>query len=269
MDDLIISALYTYPIKSFRGISLTSTKIEARGLLHDRRWMLIDQHNRFISQREVAILSRFLVQINDHSLTVTFNEEQKIIPFLSDVEINSNTAELVQIWGDTCPAIVYTDEINNWFSKIIGVQSRLVYMPESSIRQVDLQYAPEGQITAFSDGYPILILGQESMNNLNSLLSMPISINRFRPNIVFTGGFPHIEDTFQKIRINSVLLECVKPSRRCNVPNINQETSLAGDEPTRTLTGYRLFDKRILFGNNTLVHTHGIISVGESIQIER
>jgi uncharacterized protein YcbX len=267
MNELIISALYTYPIKSCHGISLTSTKIEARGLLHDRRWMLIDQNNRFISQREEAILSRFLLNINDHSLIVTFNEEQKIIPFLSEEEINSNSGELVKIWDDTCPAIAYNEDINNWFSQIIGKPCRLVYMPDSSMRQVDLEYASAGQITAFSDGYPILILGQESMNNLNSLLSTPISINRFRPNIVFTGGFPHVEDTFQKIRINNVQLECVKPSRRCNVPNINQETSIAGDEPTKTLAGYRLFDKRILFGNNTLVHSHGLISVDDRIQV--
>ena len=268
MNDLEVSALYTYPIKSCAGVSLTSAKIDARGLLHDRRWMLIDQNNKFISQREVAILSRILVKISDHALTVSFNDEHTIIPFLSEEAILSDTYEAVKIWGDTCSAIVYNDEINIWFSNLIGKPCRLVYMPDNSIRQVDLEYAPAGQITAFSDGYPILILGQESMNYLNSKLATPISVNRFRPNIVFTGGLPHIEDKFKKFKINNVLLEGVKPSRRCNVPNINQETSIAEDEPTKTLTQYRLFENRILFGNNTLVHQQGVISLGDKIQLE-
>lgn len=268
MNELVVSALYTYPIKSCSGVSLTSAKIDARGLLHDRRWMLIDQNNKFISQREVAILSRFQVKISDHALTVTFNGEHKIIPFLTAEAVISNSGESVKIWGDTCSAIAYNDETNKWFSNLIGKPCRLVYMPDNSKRQVELEYASAGQITAFSDGYPILILGQESMNNLNDKLATSVSINRFRPNIVFTGGLPHIEDKFKKIRINNVILECVKLSRRCNVPNINQETSIAEDEPTKTLTQYRLFDNRILFGNNTLVHQHGLISLGDKIQLE-
>lgn len=268
MNELQVSGLYTYPIKSCKGVSLTSAAIGRRGLLHDRRWMLVDQKNRFISQRELSNLSKIAVKIHDHSLEVSFEVDQIIIPFLSDEEIKTLPEESVLIWGDICSAIACNDTINSWFTDKLGKPCRLVFMPEQSLRPVDPAFAPEGQITAFSDGYPILILGQSSLHLLNEQLEIPISINRFRPNIVFTGGPPHIEDTFRKFRIKSVQLECVKLSRRCNVPNIDQETSIPSAEPTKTLTGYRLFDNRILFGNNTLVHSHGIIEVGDVIHLE-
>ena len=125
-------------------------------------------------------------------------------------------------------------------------------MPENLHRQVDTKYASKGDITSFSDGYPFLIIGQESLNLLNSKLEKPLPINRFRPNLVFNGGQPHDEDRWKQFSINDITFYGVKPCSRCVVTTVDQETGSAGTEPLRTLTTYRKFDHKVNFGMNLL-----------------
>ncbi|MFZ1714951.1 MAG: MOSC N-terminal beta barrel domain-containing protein, partial [Saprospiraceae bacterium] len=181
---LILSKILIYPIKSCGGISLSSSKAESRGLQYDRRWMLIDVIGRCITQRESSAMALMRIELHKDCLVVYHTDEvddQILVPFLNAEELSNSPRLEVTLWDDICEAIVYPDFINKWFSNKINMDCRLVYMPDDSIRKVDPRYAADGEITSFSDGYPILLLGQASLDDLNQRMADPIPINRFRP----------------------------------------------------------------------------------------
>jgi uncharacterized protein len=140
-----------------------------------------------------------------------------------------------------------------------------VYMPDDAKRLVDTDYAKNNEITSFSDGYPFLIIGQSSLDELNSKLEEPLPIDRFRPNIVFTSGEPHEEDSWKHITINAIDFFGVKTCGRCVVTTIDQQTAVAGKEPLKTLAGYRSVNNKIKFGMNLLHKGEGKVQVGKEI----
>lgn len=140
-------------------------------------------------------------------------------------------------------------------------------MPDDTKRMVDTEYAKNNETTSFSDGYPFLIIGQSSLDELNSKLSEPLPINRFRPNIVFTAGEPHAEDSWQHITINGIEFFGVKTCARCVVTTINQQTAVAGNEPLKTLAAYRTVNNKVKFGMNLLHKGTGTIKVGDTITV--
>jgi uncharacterized protein YcbX len=257
-----ITGLFIYPIKSMGGISLKSSTIEMRGLKYDRRWMLVDENNRFLSQREHPFLSRFSLALNDEFFTVTntLNNECRNIP----LEKVTNQKKMVYVWEDEVLAKVVEPEISLWFSNQIGQKVDLVYQPNESIRPVDSNHIITGQEhTSLSDGYPVLIISEASLEYLNSLCPEHIQMERFRPNIVVKNIEAFGEDKLDKFCINDVELYGVKPCARCNVPNLNTETLTFSKEPSLTLSKIRKFGNKILFGQNLVVHKIGRINVGD------
>ena len=261
---LQISQLIIYPIKSLGGIHLATATLTDRGLQHDRRWMLIDDNNRFLSQRENAQLALFKCALNESRLEVTYTADGTSIhiPFkpLKQEMLN------VVIWDDTCAGQLVSDEVDAWFTQKLGISCRLVYMPDDTQRQTDLRYTEMGTVTSFSDAYPALIIGQASLDDLNSRLTEALPMNRFRPNIVFTGGEPFSEDTMNHIVINGIDMYGVKLCARCVMTTIDQATMQKSKEPLKTLASYRRKGAKILFGQN-LLHGTGIISVGDEIEV--
>lgn len=268
--ELKISQLVIYPIKSMGGISLSASIVEPRGLQYDRRWMLVDERGRFISQRETSILALFRIRLKENALDVEllYDSNKGIhIPFLTIEEIARSSRMTVSVWDDSCEAIAYPDHINQWFSSRIEMPCTLVYMPDDSSRQIDPDYASAGEITSFSDGYPVLMIGQSSLDDLNSRMESPIPMNRFRPNIVFTGGQPFLEDSITNFEINECKMLGVKRCARCNIPTIDQDTTLTNNEFTAILASYRLINNKLLFGQNVIIKTFGEIHVGNLIAI--
>jgi uncharacterized protein YcbX len=171
------------------------------------------------------------------------------------------------VWKDQCQAFDAGDAAANWLSKFLSVKCRLVYFPDGEFRQVDLKYANTGDKTAFSDGFPLLLISQESLDDLNHRLSVPIAMNRFRPNIVIKGCQPFAEDSWKEIRIGGIIFRLVKPCSRCVIPSINIETAEKEDEPLKTLISYRKRDNKIFFGQNVIAEKKGQIEVGMPVEI--
>jgi uncharacterized protein YcbX len=264
---LQISELYVYPIKSLPGIPLQQARVTERGFEHDRRWMLVDENNLFISQRTNPEMTQLLVSIESSGLRVTHKTKNDsiAIPFQTAPAQEQDSAA-VTIWDDTCTADFVNNEVDEWFSLMLGMKCRLVYMPENSRRTVDQRYAPEDAITSFADGYPFLIIGQASLDELNNRLSEPLPMNRFRPNIVFTGGAPFGEDMMAHFVVAGVNFYGVKLCARCVMTTINQDDASKGKEPLKTLATYRRKEQKILFGQNLIHDGQGLITVGDSIQ---
>lgn len=267
MSSYKLSEIFVYPVKSLGGISVPSVEVTDRGVKYDRRWMLIDKENTFLSQRRLHKMALLKMELTDDHLIVSSKVEpsDKIdIPFEPKIE----QPEKAVVWDDVVNILVYENEINEWFNEQLQTECRFVFMPDKSERKVDENYAKQNEITSLSDGYPFLIAGQESLNLLNSKLETPLPMNRFRPNLVFTGGKPHDEDTWKQFALNDIIFKPVKPCSRCVITTIDQETAEQGTEPLKTLATYRRTDEnKVLFGMNLLHEGKGVISVGEELSI--
>lgn len=263
-----LSEIWTYPIKSLGGIALSEAKVEPRGLQYDRRWMLVDDTGRFVSQREIPRMALLGTAVEPPYLTVFWrnNPSEKI-----QIPLETPVGELeklpVQIWDDQCPVRVLPKEINNWFSENLEQNLRLVYMPDTTRRAADGQYAPKSHHVSFADGFPFLIIGQASLDDLNSRLVQPLPMNRFRPNFVFTGGQPFEEDTWEQFAIGNQQFLCVKPCGRCIIPTTDQETATRAAEPLKTLATFRMKGNKILFGQNVVWLGAAQDGAGEGVRV--
>jgi hypothetical protein len=160
-----------------------------------------------------------------------------------------------------------SDEADEWFSRMLSFRCRLVYMPDSSHRLVDQQYAHRQEVTSFSDAFPLLLIGQASLDDLNKRLPSPLPMDRFRPNIVFSGGEPYQEDNMPHFQISGISFFGVKPCARCVITTIDQSTAGKSKEPLRTLNGYRARNNKIYFGQNLLFGGVGKICVNDVISL--
>lgn len=250
---LVLSEIWVYPIKSLGGISLPSAVPESRGLRYDRRWMLVDEQGKFVSQREIPAMSMLGTRLDDSFLYVFWKnrpESALSIPLNFDADALSSLE--VNIWEDSCQARIMPGQFHSWFSDQLGQNLRLVYMPDSSLRPADEKYAPKGQPVSFADGFPYLIIGQASLDELNRRLESPILMNRFRPNFVFSGGEAFEEDNWSDFSIQNQPFRCVKPCARCAIPTTDQETAHRAAEPLKTLATFRQVGHKVLFGQNVL-----------------
>lgn len=244
------------------GIALQQTNLTSRGLEHDRCWMLTDLSGRFITQREWPRMCLFTLQQTNEGFVVRADGNEQLIPFYQE----AGETVTVEVFDTPMTALAASTDLSTWFSEQMGMPCRLVKHSDITQRQVDLQYALPGEQTTFSDGYPVLFIGESALQELNHRLEEPLSINRFRPNIVFSGGNAHVEDTWKGITINTTQLRGVKPCGRCVVTTINQATGEKGIEPLRTLATYRQKENKILFGQNAVVVKPGFIRVGDFIE---
>lgn len=274
MNNLKLSEIWIYPIKSLGGIALDTAIIEKRGLQYDRRWMLVDEQGIFLTQRKHTEMALLQVDLVENGLEVR-HKTKEITPIYIPFESKPLEHLKVQIWNDECEAFTVSDEINNWFTTVLGIKCRLVYMPDNSYRQIDIRYAKEGDVTSFADGYPILILGQQALEQLNTKLvteglgqAEAMKMNRFRPNLVFVGGEPNEEDTWKAFKIGAASFLGVKPCARCVITTINQDNGEKGAEPLKTLATYRKKGNKILFGQNVIAQSIGAkIQVGDTIEV--
>ena len=243
-----ITALYTYPVKALAGISLPKARIEKRGLAYDRRWMLVDRDGLFISQREIPQLALLAPDLTVHELIIRHRLE-RLEPLAVPLHTPVDAKEMmVQIWDDHCTAVRVSQEADEWFSQVLQTHCHLVYMPDDSIRPLNPNYGRPGEITAFSDCCPLLVIGETSLAELNQRLEEPVLMNRFRPNIVFSGGQPYEEESWGNFRIGEAAFRGIRPCIRCQVITIDQESGEIGKEPLRTLSTYRRQGHKVIFG---------------------
>ena len=261
-----LSEIWIYPVKSLAGIRLEKAKVTPRGLEFDRRWMLVDENGVFVTQRKHPELALFHPQIEDGFLQISHNDAAKgSIRFPLSSKEGSPLAE-VMVWEDAVQAVEVDEAVSAWFSEILGIKVRLVYMPEGSLRKVDPDYAvTPDDITSFSDGFPFLLIGQASLDDLNSRLENPVSIRRFRPNFVISGGMAYEEESWKEFSIGNQLFYGVKPCGRCIMTTVDFEKGVfAGKEPLYTLSQYRKVGNKVLFGQNVIAKQEGYIAVGAS-----
>lgn len=237
-----ITGLYLYPIKSLGAISLKQVLLSEKGFEYDRFWMLVDTSGQFISQRQFPLLSCFQTAFSDKGIKVSYQNTHIDIPF----EYPENSEQIqVQIWEDSLNAIKESDTINEWFSKHLGQAIYLVRQAKEEIRPVKRH---EASAVNFPDSNQYLVLGESALAYLNQKLETTVPIDRFRANIIFEGGNPHLEDQWQDFQIGNTAFEATKLCSRCQMISIDQASGIQGKEPTKTLAQYRVINHKVCFG---------------------
>lgn len=263
---LQVHSLHIYPIKSCQGIDLEQAELVDTGFRWDRHWMLVDEKGEFLSQRRLPRMATIETAFTDQSLVARQGGCEIEIPLHSpDVDRIP-----VQIWNDLLPGSIVSDEVDAWFSEVLETECHLVYLPESVPRQVDRDYAQEGCRVGFADGFPLLVVSQESLEPLNQRLDRPVGIERFRPNIVVRGGEPHGEDNWSSIRIGDIDIDLPKPCSRCVIPSIDQLSAEPNSAVLRALADYRRGENgKIYLGKNGLHRKSGWIEVGQTVETRK
>ncbi|MEO8255340.1 MAG: MOSC domain-containing protein, partial [Flavobacterium sp.] len=234
-------------------------------------WMLVDEKGIFINQREYPQLALFYTKIENDFLTISHADESNGSIGFSLLQKNKASNFDVVVWEDTVEAVEVDAKISTWFSSILGFAVRLVFMPEESIRKVDPDYAVSpNDSTSFSDGFPYLIIGQASLDDLNSRMKTPMSMKRFRPNFVFTSGTAYEEENWRKFTIGNLLFYGVKPCGRCIMTTVDPEKGkFSGKDPLLTLSKYKMVGNKVIFGQNAISHNQGIVKIGDVIRQEK
>ncbi len=264
----MLTSIHIYPLKGGRGLDLGESAVEAWGLAGDRRWMLVDEDFRFISQREHASMARLVVRYGPGGglLVSAAGHPQLAVPVPGDRELVK-----VAVWGSNVLAAGAGPEADAWFSGYLGQPARLVYLDDPSRRAVDPEYGQAGDVVSFADGYPLLLTSQDSLGQLGDWLAadgdQPVPMNRFRPNVVVTGFEPWAEDRWRRVRIGDTSFRVAKPCGRCVVTTTDQFTGVRGAQPLRMLARHRRFGKNLVFGQNIIPDAPGQLRVGDPVEI--
>ncbi|MEO7251183.1 MAG: MOSC N-terminal beta barrel domain-containing protein [Arenimonas sp.] len=261
---MILSALHIYPIKSTAGLDRNFMDVQARGLENDRRWMIVDANCRFLTGRDLSRLVLIRAEPDASGLRLT-------APGMPDLSVATPAQAaprlVVTVWNDVVDSACAESTANSWLSEFLQQPVRLVMMDERSLRAVPLQPPTAPATVSFADGYPLLAISQSAVDGLNEKLPAPISMNRFRPNLVIGDCAPHAEDSWRRVRIGEVEFEAVKTCVRCVFTTVDPVlgTRDPTGEPLRTLKNYRRSERGITFGMNLIARDSGRIHVGDTV----
>ena len=262
-----VTEINIYPIKSTRRITLGSSEVLPRGLPWDRRWMLVDDEGRFVTARQHPLLSTVQTEVRDQTLRIAAQGRQALaLPLHPD----SRQVIPVSIWKDHCDAVTVGAGADAWFSDYLGLSCRLVQMTDDLVRGVNPEYGQVQDEVSFADGFPLLLLSEASLRDLNLRLEHPVSMRRFRPNLVVDGDEPYAEDGWRRIRVGAVEFEGVKNCSRCVFTTIDPDTGSKdpGKEPLKTLTTYRRrAEGGVYFGQNLIPRSAGTVHVGDEVHV--
>jgi uncharacterized protein YcbX len=265
-----LSEINIYPVKSLKGISLQSSVVEPKGLEFDRRWIVVDAGGKFLTQRELPRMATIEVRVTCDGLEARGATGESI-----NVQTPSAGDRVTtEVWGRPGVALRCDSETNEWFSDVLGAEVELRYMPGDAGRPVRPPFDRNGHVTGFADGYPLLLIGEASLADLNerigrsadALVRMdgaspsrgplnegqaaedladrcvgsPLPMNRFRPNLVVAAAEPFAEDDWSRIRVGEAVFRSTKPCDRCVMTTVDQaKGEFAGKEPLKTLATYR------------------------------
>jgi uncharacterized protein YcbX len=260
-----ISALFVYPIKSCRGVSVSTAHVQDIGLEHDRRYMIVGPDNVFLTQRDAPSMATIdVVQVGTGwSVHTQTNGALTWEPQLHGPRFAAH------IWRDRVEVVDQGDNVAEWFSDVLGRPCRLVGFAPQVRRIVDQTYAiAPTDAVSFADGYASLIVTEESLTELNTRTSEAVPMSRFRPNIVVRGApYAWVEDSWRHLQVGAVSMTAVKKCARCVMTTTDQKTGQRHAEPLRTLSTYRHIGHGVIFGQNLVHRTTGLIQVGDAVTV--
>jgi uncharacterized protein len=254
-----ISGLFIYPVKSCAALSLNEAQCGLEGLQHDREWVIVNEEGRVLTQRDHARMALIRPRFDaTGSLILAAPDCAPCVVSSSD---NKGESLAVNLWGETHKAVALDIESGEWLSRFLGVECRLLRSARA-----------QGTAVAggsFTDCWPVSVIAENSLAQLNDKLEEPVMMDRFRPSIVLSGIEPHAEDSVGTITIGPVKLRQMAPVVRCVIVTIDQAKGwAASNEPMRTLSTYRGRGGKVLFGHYFQAEQPGLLRVGDPVSAE-
>ncbi|GHO57176.1 MOSC domain-containing protein [Ktedonobacter robiniae] len=264
MSDFFLRRIRIYPIKACAGTDIQRAYVDMRGLRYDRRWMLVNEQGRDLHQFDHPRLASVVVTLDDDGLFI----QAPGMPLLHiPLQPQHSTSRTVQWHQGICEALPVSDQADEWFQDFLHVPCQLVFMPENAQHPVEPGYEVGHDLANFTS-FHYHLLGEGSLEDLNQRLEKPVSLERFRPNLVIAGTPAFAEDSWRTIRINQQLFHVVKPCDRCAITTVDPVLGvMTGKEPMTTLARYRTFHKKVLFGQYLLSQDAGMLQVGDRVEV--
>lgn len=267
-----LGSIHIYPVKSGRSVDLSHADLQRQGLAGDRRWMVVDRaKRRFLTQREIPSLALLHSELQEDGIILTFGDVgERFVPRPTGEERTK-----VTIWRDEVDVALADEATHEALSRWLGREVQLVYQDRLE-RVANAEWAGDAAPVSLADGYPYLITTSASLRDLNSRLVYdghePVTMSRFRPNLVIDGAQAWAEDGWETIRVGSLMLDLVKPCARCAITTVDpQEGRFAGDQPLTILREMRMSaDRRVpgvLFGWNAVPRSEGRLDVGDRVEV--
>ncbi|MFD8303708.1 MOSC domain-containing protein [Streptomyces sp. NPDC059690] len=273
MGNARLQSIHVHPVKAFRGLAPREALVEPWGLAGDRRWALIDDGGRVVTQRQqprLALAAAELLPGGGVRLSAPGMD-----PLTVPVPRPQGTVT-VEIFGDKVEGVpAEQPAAHAWCSEYLGAGTRLVHMDDPAVRRpVEPEFALPGETVTFADGYPLLLTTVASLDALNSLIAQgahaaegPLPMNRFRPNVVVSGTTAWAEDDWARVAVGEVTFRVAKVCGRCVVTTTDQSTAQVGREPLRTLGRHRRLGNKLAFGQNLVPLDRGTIRVGDPVTV--
>ncbi|GAA3829366.1 MOSC domain-containing protein [Streptomyces chiangmaiensis] len=274
MPNPALHSIHIHPVKALRGQAPHEAVVEPWGLAGDRRWALIDDTGRVVTQREHPHLALAAAELlPGGGIRVSAPGLDPLSVAVPDPFGGTTTAKWA---GDKIETVPADREASAWFCTYVGEGVTLVHLDDPAVRRPihDPPFGRPGETVSLADGYPLLLTTVSSLDALNSLIEQgdrpeegPLPMNRFRPNVVVAGTEPWAEDDWQRIAIGEVVFRVAKLCGRCVVTTTDQATAERGKEPLRTLARHRRVGERLAFGQNLVPQSHGTVRVGDPVTI--
>jgi uncharacterized protein len=265
----VVSSLFIYPIKSCAGIAVARLDYGASGLQNDRSFMVVDTSGKALTQREVPKLAHVQPALRDESMTLSCQGHSVLEIATSEAFLTGLSLRPVSVWNYVGNALDVGEKAAAWFSEVLGTTCRLVRFSPSETRPISTSHTALHAEAQFSDGYPVLVSTVESLQDLNRRLTIPVPMNRFRPNVVLRDVAPFAEDTWRILSFPQLRLHIVKPCERCVTITTNQTTLERGKEPLRTLATFRNFNGKVCFGQNAVPEGPGYLTLNDEGKVEQ
>ena len=259
--EVTLTALYVHPIKSCGGTAPAEALLIETGLELDRAWMVVDAQGRFVTQRQVPRMA--LIQTTLNARDMVLRAPGMLAWSVPIDEVGDEVR--VTVWNDDVAAFDMGDAVACWFSDVLGQPLRLVRFDPANKRLASAQWTGTIEAeAAFSDEYPLLVTSQASLDELNRRIAVsgaaPVTMQRFRPNLVLSGLEAHGEDHLDEIHFATpdgpVRLKLVKPCARCSIPDVDPLTAETGYAVGDTLAAYRAdarLNGALTFGMNAVI----------------
>lgn len=257
-----LTGIYVYPVKSARGLSLPEAALGDRGLVHDRRFLVVDEHGRFLTQRELPAMARLETALHGDTLGLRFERASVELPLWP----SHGTRRRVRVFQDEVDALDLGSAVARFLSDAFARSCALVYMPEDARRAVDPSRAAAHDIVSFADAFPYLLASESSLAALNRELEQPVTMSRFRPNFVFDGLPPYAEDEFRELTIGTLPFLALKPCSRCVIVNTDPVTGVRQPGVLEALVRTHRIGNKPMFGQNLVARGSGVLRLGDPLQ---
>ena len=254
-----VTELRTYPVKGFAGISHNALAIDAMGPVGDRRYMLVDDAGKFVTQRALPQLATLQAKVSANRLTLVTDNQQTL-----PVDFGSSP-QPARVWQDDVSVVEAIPAVNDWLSERLGCAVRLVKLADGAKRIRHGSARPEPFAVSFADGYPFLLTSESSLTALNRNLSQPVALERFRANIVVSGAPEFAEENWQQVKVGDVVFPATKKCQRCQVITIDQNFGTPSSKEPLQVIPQITPQGELTFGINLIHETVGHLQLGDTV----